>query len=114
MAALKIFCALVLCVLVVEPMVTTAITCLDVKNKMKPCIKYLQNREALPGKCCAGVRALNKQAKTTPNRRTACKCLLSEARSIHPRDDLAVNLPAKCGVNIGVKPSYSINCNTLT
>ncbi|XVF84176.1 hypothetical protein PTKIN_Ptkin17bG0004600 [Pterospermum kingtungense] len=115
MAALKVVCALVLCMLVVEPMVTSAITCGDVATQMSGCINYLKNGGVLPPNCCAGVRALNNQAKTTPDRQTACRCLQSAAKAMGAglKTNLAEGLPGKCGVNIPYKISTSTNCNNV-
>ncbi|XVF37418.1 hypothetical protein REPUB_Repub20aG0006100 [Reevesia pubescens] len=113
-AALKFVCALVLCMLVVEPMVTTAITCGEVATKMSQCIKYLQNGGTLPQNCCAGVKALNSEARTTPDRQTVCRCLKTAAGSISGlKPPLAEGLPGKCGVNIPYKISTSTNCDNV-
>ena len=112
MAALKFVCALVLCMLVVEPMATTAITCGDVARQMGACVNYLQNGGNLPPNCCAGVRGLNSQARTTSDRQTACTCLKVAAKNIRGlKTDLAEGLPGKCGVNIPYKISTSTDCS---
>ncbi|KAK8548506.1 hypothetical protein V6N13_054704 [Hibiscus sabdariffa] len=114
MAGLKLVCALALCLLVVSPIATTAITCGDVSTKMAACIRYLQNGGALPRPCCDGVRALNGMARTTPDRQTACRCLQNAAKSIpNIKPNLAETLPGKCGVNIPYKISTSTNCNSV-
>ncbi|XWS09498.1 hypothetical protein CRYUN_Cryun40dG0089700 [Craigia yunnanensis] len=112
MAALKVVCALVLCMLVVEPMVTTAISCGDVAKQMGACVNYLQKGGNLPPNCCTGVRGLNSQATTTSDRQTVCKCLQNAAKSISGlKPNLAEGLPGKCGVDIPYKISTSTNCN---
>lgn len=112
MGALKLVCALVLCMLVVEPMVSNAITCGDVAKQLTPCLNYLKNGGALPTGCCAGVKNLNNAAKTTPDRQSACRCLQNAAKSITGlKQNLAESLPSKCGVNIPYKISQSTNCN---
>ncbi|XP_022722663.1 non-specific lipid-transfer protein P5-like [Durio zibethinus] len=114
MAALKVVCALVLCMLVVEPMSITALSCGDVDKQMTPCIKYLQNGGNLPPSCCTGVRALNSEARTTSDRQTVCKCLQDAAKTITGlKANLAEGLPGKCGVNIPYKISTSTNCNNV-
>ncbi|XWS35407.1 hypothetical protein CRYUN_Cryun21dG0123700 [Craigia yunnanensis] len=112
MAGLTLVCALVLCMLVIEPMATSSILCGDVAKQMTGCMKYLQNGGNLPSSCCDGVRALNTQAKTSPDRQTVCRCLQSAAKSISGlKTKLAEGLPGKCGVNIPYKISTSTNCN---
>ncbi|XVF29704.1 hypothetical protein REPUB_Repub15cG0145200 [Reevesia pubescens] len=111
-AALKLVCAIVLCMLVVEPMATRAISCGDVAKQIRGCIQYLRNGGALPSSCCNGVRAVNNQARTTSDRRTVCRCLQNAARSISGlRPNLALGLPGKCGVRIPYRISTSTNCN---
>ncbi|XP_022760951.1 non-specific lipid-transfer protein 1-like [Durio zibethinus] len=113
-AALKLVCALLLCMLVVEPMATTAISCGYVAKQISGCIKYLQNGGFLPPNCCMGIRALNNGAKTTRDRRSVCRCLQNAARTIPGiKRNLAVGLPKKCGVKIPYKISPSTNCNRV-
>ncbi|GMJ01842.1 lipid transfer protein 3 [Hibiscus trionum] len=114
MACLKLVSALLLCVLVVSPIATTALTCGDVSTKMASCVQYLQNGGTLPAQCCNGVRGLNTMAKTTPDRQTACRCLQNSAKSIpNIKPSLAEGLPGKCGVKIPYKISTSTNCNSV-
>ncbi|XVE80755.1 hypothetical protein DITRI_Ditri15bG0005800 [Diplodiscus trichospermus] len=114
MAALKVVCALVLCMLVAEPMATTSITCGVVASRLAPCVNYLQNGGTLPSNCCAGVKTLNSQARTTSDRQTVCRCLQDAAKNINGlKTQLAEGLPGKCGVNIPYKISKSTNCNNV-
>ncbi|KAH1089447.1 hypothetical protein J1N35_016704 [Gossypium stocksii] len=116
MAGLKLICGLVLlCMLVVEPMATTALTCGQVASQTAGCIRYLQRGGNPPAACCNGVRNLNRQARTTRDRRTACRCLQTAARTISGINaKLAAGLPAKCGVKIPYKISPSTNCNRVS
>ncbi|XVE84345.1 hypothetical protein DITRI_Ditri17bG0005200 [Diplodiscus trichospermus] len=113
MAALKLVCALVLCMLVVEPMATRAITCGDVARQLSGCITYLQNGGKVPSSCCNGIRNLNNQARTRAQRQAVCRCLQSAARSAAFKTNLAEGLPGKCGVRIPYTISRSINCNNV-
>ncbi|MBA0787166.1 hypothetical protein Gotri_028176, partial [Gossypium trilobum] len=113
MAALKLVCALVLCMLVVEPIATTAITCGDVTSKVAGCLSYLQNGGNVPKACCDGIRSLNMMARTTPDRQTVCGCLQTAAKAVKIKGNLAETLPAKCSVNIPYKISTSTNCKKL-
>ncbi|KAE8728117.1 Non-specific lipid-transfer protein B [Hibiscus syriacus] len=116
MAGLKLVCGLILFMLVVEPMATTALTCGDVVGLAAGCIGYLQNRGGRrPSRgCCNGVHYLNRRARTTRDRRTVCRCLQNTARRISGVNyRLAESLPAKCGVRIPFKISLSTNCNRV-
>ncbi|KAA3485483.1 non-specific lipid-transfer protein 1-like [Gossypium australe] len=113
MAALKLVCALVLCMLVVEPIATTAITCGDVTSKVAGCLSYLQNGGNVPKACCDGIRSLNNMAKTTPDRQTVCGCLQTAAKAVKIKGNLAETLPAKCSVKIPYKISTSTNCKNV-
>ncbi|KAE8702849.1 Non-specific lipid-transfer protein [Hibiscus syriacus] len=114
MAGLKLVYAILLSLLVVSPIATTALTCGDVSSKMAACVRYLQNGGTVPVLCCNGVRGLNGIARTTPDRQTACRCLQNAARSIpNIKPPLAESLPGKCGVNIPYKISTSTNCNSV-
>ncbi|XP_050940245.1 non-specific lipid-transfer protein 1-like isoform X2 [Cucumis melo] len=87
-----------------------AVTCGSVATAMGPCIPYLRSPSAsVPAGCCSGIRSLNGQAATTADRRTACNCLKSAAKSISGINyKAAAGLPGKCGVSI----SYPISPNT--
>ncbi|GMI96025.1 ARABIDOPSIS THALIANA LIPID TRANSFER PROTEIN 1, lipid transfer protein 1, LIPID TRANSFER PROTEIN 1 [Hibiscus trionum] len=116
MAGLKLVCGLVLFMLVVEPMATTALTCGDVMSETAACIEYLQNKggKSPPSGCCDGIRNLNNQARTTRDRQTACRCLQTAAKAMRGINyRLAEKLPAKCGVRIPYKISPSTNCNRV-
>lgn len=92
--------------------VALALNCGDVSKGIGPCINYLKTGGAVPTACCGGIRSLNNAAKTTEDRRTACKCLQTAANSIKGiKLDLAAGLPGKCGVNVPYKISPSTNCN---
>ncbi|KAE8717589.1 Non-specific lipid-transfer protein [Hibiscus syriacus] len=116
MASVKLVCGLILFMLVVEPMATTALTCGDVAGLAAGCLGYLQNRGGRrpSSACCNGVRNLNRRARTTRDRRTVCRCLQTAARTISGVNyRLAESLPARCGVRIPFKISPSTNCNRV-
>ncbi|TXG58964.1 hypothetical protein EZV62_016793 [Acer yangbiense] len=109
MAALKLVCALVACMLVVAPMAQAAVTCGTVTSSVAPCIGYLRGGGALPPACCSGVKSLNNAAVTTADRQTACRCLQNAAKQISGINlNLAAALPGKCGVNGPVR-CFNIN-----
>ncbi|PIA32477.1 hypothetical protein AQUCO_04500232v1 [Aquilegia coerulea] len=110
----KVALVLVAFMLVTAPYAAQgAISCGQVVNKLSPCIKYLQGAGPLPPACCAGVRALNGAAKTTPDRQTACGCIKSAANSFKVNPGLANGLPGKCGVSIGYPISPSVDCSKV-
>lgn len=112
MAALKLVCALLLCILVTAP-VTNAITCGQVTGSLAACIPYLRTGgRAPPPPCCNGVRSLNSAARTTPDRQAACNCLkraYGSIRGINP--NVAAGLPGQCGVRIPYKISPNTDCS---
>ncbi|TJX43195.1 hypothetical protein E8P77_30490 [Soehngenia saccharolytica] len=111
MAALKLVCALLLCILVTAP-VTNAITCGQVTGSLAACIPYLRTGgRAPPPPCCNGVRSLNSAARTTRDRQAACNCLkqaYGTIRGINP--NVAAGLPRQCGVSIPYKISPNTDC----
>lgn len=91
-----------------------AITCGSVTATLAPCITYLQKPGAtVPPACCTGVKNLNNQAKTTPDRQAACECIKKTVKSISNLNlPTLAALPGKCGVNLPYKISPSIDCKT--
>ncbi|XVF65804.1 hypothetical protein PTKIN_Ptkin09bG0280000 [Pterospermum kingtungense] len=111
MAAVKVVSVLVLCMLVVEPMTTTAISCVDVDKLLFPCLFYLTRGGKLPSTCCSGVRALHSRTRTTSDRQTVCKCFKNYFKTIPGfKANLGESLPGKCRVRIPYKISFSANC----
>ncbi|KAK6255587.1 hypothetical protein SCA6_016892 [Theobroma cacao] len=114
MASRKLVCALVLCMLVVEPMATSAISCGNVAGMLSSCIKYLRNGGSLPSNCCAGLKSLNTQARNKGIRQAVCRCLQNAAKTITGlKTNLVEGLPRRCGVKIPYKISTSTNCNRV-
>ncbi|KAK9289796.1 hypothetical protein L1049_007956 [Liquidambar formosana] len=109
---LKIACmVLIMCMVVVAPGAEAAITCGLVTSKLTPCVSYLRSGGAPLAACCNGVKFLKNAAKTTPDRRTACKCLKAAAPSVSGINyGFAAGLPRKCGVSIPYKISLSTDC----
>lgn len=90
-----------------------AVTCQQVSSCMSPCIAYLISGSGNPtNDCCNGVRNLQAMTPTTPDRRAACDCLKEAAgRNPNIKDDAAASLPTKCGVQISIPISRTVNCN---
>ncbi|KAI3677748.1 hypothetical protein L6452_37016 [Arctium lappa] len=91
----------------------SAVTSQLVVSSLTPCASYLIKGGPVPKSCCNGVQSLYKDAETTSDRQTACRCL-EQAATLVPgiNVDNAVNLPAKCDVSIPYKISPVFNCST--
>ncbi|GAU29992.1 hypothetical protein TSUD_160760 [Trifolium subterraneum] len=110
----KVTCLAVICLVFGIPLANAALSCGQIQLAVAPCIGYLRNPgPSVPAPCCNGLRSLNNQAKSTPDRQSACRCLKSIILSL-PGIDLSAlaGVPAKCGINLPYKISPSINCNT--
>ncbi|KAE8662778.1 Non-specific lipid-transfer protein [Hibiscus syriacus] len=69
---------------------------------------------AVPPACCSGIKTLNGEAQTTPDRQAACNCLKSAAATITGINlNLASGLPGKCGVSIPYQISPSTDCKSV-
>ncbi|XP_024982251.1 non-specific lipid-transfer protein 1-like [Cynara cardunculus var. scolymus] len=112
----KVAIAVVLIAMVANVRYTTesAVTCELVVSRLTPCASYLIKGGPVPKSCCTGVQSLYKDADTTTDRQTACRCL-EQAATLVPgiNVDNAVNLPAKCDVSIPYKISPVFNCSTV-
>ncbi|TKY65684.1 Non-specific lipid-transfer protein [Spatholobus suberectus] len=96
------------------PLAEAELPCGEVQLTVAPCIGYLRDPSGpVPGPCCNGVRSINNQAKTTPDRQGVCRCLKTTVLSLPGLNlpSLAA-LPGKCGVNLPYKISPTIDCNT--
>ncbi|KAI3444787.1 hypothetical protein Pfo_001452 [Paulownia fortunei] len=62
--------------------------------------------------CCAGVKAVKGLAQTTADKRACCGCVKAAAnRYADLKDDAAQSLPTKCGVQMDVPISRSVDCD---
>ncbi|KAK8684802.1 hypothetical protein V6N13_040818 [Hibiscus sabdariffa] len=116
MAGLKLVCGLVLFMLVVEPMGTAALSCVDMASQTVACMGYLQNGggNRPPSSCCNGVRNVIRQARTTRDRQTLCRCLQNAARAFSGSSyRLVESLPGKCRVRITFRINPSTDCNRV-
>ncbi|MCD7451249.1 tyrosine protein phosphatase [Datura stramonium] len=90
------------------------ISCGQVVASLSPCISYVRQAGVLSTACCSGIKTLNGQAITTPDRQAACNCIKSAAAAISGINfGRASTLPSKCGVNLPYKISPSIDCSTV-
>ncbi|GAU30878.1 hypothetical protein TSUD_15640 [Trifolium subterraneum] len=104
---------LVLLLLAIEQ--GNAFDCEEAKTSLFPCGIFLIGFVTEPSTtCCSGVQNLKSSTPTLNDRRVACQCL-KEAASHYPyiREDLAVSLPQRCGVDINVTLSRNIDCNKI-
>ncbi|KAL9315198.1 hypothetical protein ACSQ67_016199 [Phaseolus vulgaris] len=99
----------------IMPSAEAAIPCGSVQLAVAPCISYLTGPAGtkVPAPCCNGVKRVNDQSKTTPDRQAVCSCLKNTALRIP-----GINVPrlaalaGACGVNLPYKVTPSIDCNT--
>ncbi|XP_058739817.1 non-specific lipid-transfer protein 1-like [Vicia villosa] len=111
----KLTCMAMICLVLVTPLADAALSCGQIQLTVAPCIGYLRRPgPSVPAPCCNGVRSVNNQAKTVPDRQGVCSCLKSTTLSLPGLNLPALAaLPAKCGVNLPYKISPSIDCNTV-
>ncbi|KAH7654062.1 Plant non-specific lipid-transfer protein/Par allergen protein [Dioscorea alata] len=100
----------------VTPQVHATLTCNQVYNALKPCISYvLKPNGSVPKPCCDGISGLVKEATTTDDRRMACSCLNSAAKSAGRNVDLGPigSIPDKCSLSIPFKISADADCSKV-
>ncbi|GLJ47354.1 hypothetical protein SUGI_0999540 [Cryptomeria japonica] len=88
-----------------------SISCMTVASDLTPCAGFISGAAAQPAKaCCDGIRSLNAAAKTKADRQAACKCIKS---LLGPALNYtrAAELPKRCGVDIGIPISRSVDCS---
>ncbi|XP_014497569.1 non-specific lipid-transfer protein 1 [Vigna radiata var. radiata] len=98
------------------PLAEADIPCGSLQLTVAPCIGYLTGPAGrpIPAACCNGVKRINNQAKSTPDRRSVCTCLKNSVLSVP-----GINVPRlsalarNCGVHLPYKVTPSINCNTI-
>ncbi|GFP91115.1 non-specific lipid-transfer protein a [Phtheirospermum japonicum] len=62
--------------------------------------------------CCSGVKAVKGLAQTTADKRTCCGCVKAAAnRYTDLKDEAAQSLPAKCGVQLDIPISRTVDCD---
>ncbi|KAG2238845.1 hypothetical protein Bca52824_091915 [Brassica carinata] len=91
-----------------------AISCSQVNMYLVPCLSYLRSGGNPSQQCCGGLNSLKAAAPGKADRQTACQCLKSASNTVPGiNDDNSKQLPAKCGVDIGVPFSKSVDCNSI-
>ena len=113
---LRLTCMAVMCMVFGALVTEGALTCAQVQNAVLPCATYLTGGgTTVPAACCSGIRSLNSAANNTPDRQTACRCLVSAVKSLPTTVNPSVlsGLPAKCGVNLSYQISPNIDCSKV-
>ncbi|CAH2077056.1 unnamed protein product [Thlaspi arvense] len=91
-----------------------AIQCSQVNMYLAPCLAYLRGGGTPSVPCCGGLNSLKAAAPEKPDKQAACQCLKDAANAIPGIiDDNAKQLPVKCGVNLGVPFSKSVDCTSI-
>ncbi|VAI16008.1 unnamed protein product [Triticum turgidum subsp. durum] len=93
---------------------SAALSCGQVDSKLAPCVAYVTGRaSSISKECCSGVQGLNGMARSSSDRKIACRCLKSLATSIKSINMGKVSgVPGKCGVSVPFPISMSTNCDT--
>ncbi|KAL6565897.1 hypothetical protein OROHE_004952 [Orobanche hederae] len=93
-----------------------AVTCGDVDVALVPCVSYLTGHADDPSPaCCGGVKAVKEMGRTVADKRTCCGCVKAAANrySADLKDAAARSLPTKCGVELDIPISASVDCDKI-
>ncbi|KAK6943612.1 Bifunctional inhibitor/plant lipid transfer protein/seed storage helical domain [Dillenia turbinata] len=92
-----------------------ALTCAQVDTALAPCIPFLTGSAPAPESgCCDGVKSIKSMVASPADKQAACNCVKEAAnRYTNIKDDAASALPSKCGVDIGVPISRSVDCTKV-
>ncbi|KAF3452666.1 hypothetical protein FNV43_RR03099 [Rhamnella rubrinervis] len=107
---------LLVAVLVISnaPASEAALTCSQVVSNLRPCVSYLVSGSGKPpAACCSGVVALASAASSSADKKTACECIKSTAKSVNPKPQLAQSLPANCGISLPFPVSPNTDCSKV-
>ncbi|KAE9590487.1 putative plant lipid transfer protein/Par allergen [Lupinus albus] len=103
--------AFMLLILVVSTSEAT-LSCSDVIKDLKPCISYLVSGSGKPPEaCCIGAKALASSATNSEDKKAACNCIKSTAKSITLNSQLAQSLPGNCGISLSITISPNADCS---
>ncbi|XP_051147526.1 non-specific lipid-transfer protein 1-like [Andrographis paniculata] len=100
--------------LVAAPPSQAAENCRQVNAALAPCVRYLigHGGSAPSPACCSGVRAVKEMAAA--DKRGCCRCIKAVAdRYPNMKDDVALGLPAKCGVETDIPISRAMDCERI-
>ncbi|KAI5429104.1 hypothetical protein KIW84_033918, partial [Lathyrus oleraceus] len=112
---IKVTCLAMICLVFGIPLANAGQSCGQIKGSLVPCLRYLRHPgPTVPELCCNGVRTVNDQAKSLPERKDACECIKSTLIAIPGLDPDAVQgLPNKCGVNLPFPIGANMDCSKL-
>uniref|UniRef100_A0ACD5Y483 Uncharacterized protein n=1 Tax=Avena sativa TaxID=4498 RepID=A0ACD5Y483_AVESA len=100
--------------LAAAPRAAVAMNCGQVDTMVRPCLPFARGGPGPSRQCCAGVRNLHIQARSTADRQTACRCLKAVAAGIAGLNlGNAAAIPSRCGVRIPYTISPSIDCSRV-
>ena len=100
--------------LAAAPRAAVALNCGQVDTLVKPCLPFARGGPGPSAECCAGVKNLHNQARSTADRQTACNCLKTVAAGIAGLNlGNAAAIPSRCGVSIPYTISPSIDCSRV-
>ncbi|XP_059068238.1 non-specific lipid-transfer protein 1-like [Cryptomeria japonica] len=92
-----------------------SICCMTVISDLAPCAGFVSGTAAQPPKaCCDGIGSLNAATNTKTDRQAACKCVKSLIGCTPINYTRAGELPKRCGVNIGIPISPSVDCSNIS
>ena len=104
--------AIVLLFLLISSTSEAAISCSDVVKDLRPCVSYLSSGSGKPpAACCSGAKALAAAATTSADKKTACNCIKSSAKSMKINSQLAQALPGNCGISVAISISPNADCS---
>ncbi|KAG8384707.1 hypothetical protein BUALT_Bualt04G0146300 [Buddleja alternifolia] len=106
--------AVVLAVVYLAATPGDAISCGDMQSSLSPCLGYLTGGGEPSESCCGGVRSVAGSLQSSQDRQTACNCLKSAASSYNVQPEIASNLAGKCGVNVGMTVSPTMDCSQVS
>ncbi|XP_058734673.1 non-specific lipid-transfer protein A-like [Vicia villosa] len=89
--------------------------CEQAKTSVHSCTSFLVGDDAEPSTtCCDGIKLIKSSVTTVDERRAACECIKNWASNIpNIKEDLAISLPKRCGVDIGFPITPNMNCNDI-
>ncbi|CAN8278791.1 unnamed protein product [Cochlearia groenlandica] len=112
----KLSTLLIMCILLTGPMISEAsISCDAVIQNLSQCVNYLVRGGFVTRGCCYGIQRLKNMAKTTSDRRQACRCIQGAAKSMGSRlnQGRVARLPGACHVKISFPISARTNCDNI-
>ncbi|KAL5705899.1 hypothetical protein ACHQM5_024131 [Ranunculus cassubicifolius] len=109
---LNLSCFLLASMVITAPFAEGKINCSDVKRGVNSCRFFVRGQGNVPPTCCNGLRQLQRNARTTPDRQATCACL--KQASINLGGVIwskAESLPGICRLYVPYKISREIDCS---